>query len=95
MKQHLTQKLHKTSLIFKNPKVNQKSQKLGQKHEMHDGMSEKDHTRCKKMIFRPKISWEWSQIEKSVFGKWKGWNQLREIKESRSKITKHIYIEIS
>ena len=26
----------KTSLILKNPKVNQKSQKLGQKHEMHD-----------------------------------------------------------
>ena len=38
----------KTALILKNPKVNQKSQKLGQKHEMHDRMSEKYHTRCKK-----------------------------------------------
>ena len=36
MKQHSTQKLHKTSLVLKIPKVNQKSQKLGQKHEMHD-----------------------------------------------------------
>ena len=42
MKQHPTQKLHKDCINF------EKSQKLGQKHEMHDRMSEKYHTRCKK-----------------------------------------------
>ena len=62
MKQHPTQKLHKDCINF------EKSQKLGQKHEMHDRMSEKDHTRWKKMIFRPKISWEWSlEREKCVW----------------------------
>ena len=35
---------------------------------MQDRMSEKDHTKWKEMIFRSKISWEWSlESEKCVW----------------------------
>ena len=73
----------KTSLILKKPKVYQKSQKLGKTIWNAYERGRNQHTKWRKMIFRPKISWEWSlEREKCV---WEV-KRLKSVERDRGKV---------
>ena len=68
--QQPTQKFcEKPNYFEKTPIFQQKTEKLGQKHEMHDERMKKRHTRSKKCTQRPKNTWvEDLECEREVLG---------------------------
>ena len=79
----------KTSLILKNSKVNQKSQKLGQKIWNAWERRRNQHTRWRKMILRPKIEWgRRFECLKGVLGS----EEVKRIKRNESEIVRCVFI---
>ena len=82
----------KISLILNNPKVCQKSQKLGQKIWNAWEKGRNQHTRWRKMILRPKIEWGGSlKCLRDVLGG----KEAERIERNESEIARRLYIESS